>query len=86
MLTEIKQRFKGRGKMAANKREQEIDRLINLILNSTVEDYPGDAKRNNECWEELGKIDCAFSYASNYDYNSTKDGILKVLLHLKDLK
>lgn len=66
--------------------EEEIDRLIEIIVNSTREDYPGDTKYDNKCWAELGKLGCIFAYASNRDYESTKDGILQVLKHLQNIK
>jgi len=64
---------------------KEIDRLLNICLEADHEDFKGDSKYKNKCWDELKKIGCYFPFANNYDFQSTKDGVVNTLLHLKKM-
>jgi hypothetical protein len=63
---------------------KEIDKWLTLIHESYQQDYHGDPKRDNKCYEAMRGIGCPL-YASNYDYNSMKEAIGCVLNHLKDV-
>lgn len=60
-----------------------IDKWLDLISESHKQDFRGDAKYENRCWQALKRIHCMFHCADNYDYESTKDGVKKILLELK---
>ena len=70
------------------KNEAKIMKRINywkkLISESYEQEFRGDARKDNICWEAMEKIGCPL-YASNYDYQSMKEAMWHLLKDLEDV-
>ena len=68
------------------KNEAKIMERINywkkLISESYEQEFRGDARKDNICWEAMEKIGCPL-YASNMDYTSMKEAMWCLLRDLE---